>query len=520
MHVRYPEGVRATSTRRRWGSRASQSWGKTKLTITHDESRRANPSIRSTAAAELCRLTILAERTQVDLAVPNGVPLAILIPGIVDTIRSHRSANDFDDAVEQYEPNEWVLAKIGQSPLSSTLSLFENGIRDGDLLVLESLDETAPPPLFDDIMYTVANANEEDDREWSPRSARLVGSVAALLLITTGCVSLLWSEAGTGGYLSSGLAVTLALLFLIAGALTSRVYRDAPSSLVLSGAAMPLAFTAGILVVPGAVDAPHLLVASSLTTVAAILALRVSGVGLATFTTISTTGLFLIVGSLVGTVTDATYHAIAAVTVAVALILLSQSARLSILLGKLPLPPVPAPGTSVDPAEDDPDDRRTMPPFEILARRSARARDYLTGLVVASTILTVISAIVAALPNDDGNVFWPGTALAISASLLLMFRGRTYSSISQAVPLVAGGIVLLTALLAAAAFAVPDLALVLFIVAVVLAICALILGIIFPQQAFSPVMRRAGEILELAIIASVIPLVCWVTDLYSTMRGL
>ncbi|NLG56668.1 MAG: type VII secretion integral membrane protein EccD [Rhodococcus sp.] len=485
-----------------------------------DESRRKNPSVRASAAAELCRLTILAEHTQVDLAVPNGVPLAILIPGIVDTIRSHRSANDFDDAVEQYEPSEWVLAKIGQSPLSSTLSLHEHGIRDGDLLVLESVEETAPPPLFDDIMYTVAGTGAEGDREWSPDSARLVGSVAALSLITIGCLTLLWAEAGSGNYISSSLALVLSILFLIGGALTSRIYHDTATSLVLSGAAMPLAFTAGVLLVPGAVDAPHLLVGSSLTAVAAILALRVSGVGLATFTAISTTGLFLIVGSLVGTVTDIGYHAIAAVTVAAALILLSQSARISILLGKLPLPPVPAPGTSVDPAEDDPDDRRTMPPFEVLARRSTRARSYLTGLIAASTVLTVSSAIVAALPNEDGGIYWPGTALALVASALLMFRGRTYSSVSQAIPLVSGGILLLVLLLATGAVAVPGLALVLFVVAIVLAVAALVFGIIFPQQAFSPVMRRAGEILELAIIASVIPLVCWVTDLYSTMRGL
>ena len=451
---------------------------------------------------------------------PNGVPLAILIPGIVDTIRNHRSANDFDDAVEQYEPSEWVLAKIGQSPLSSTLSLHEHGIRDGDLLVLESVDDTAPPPLFDDIMYSVANADAESDREWSPAAARIVGSVAAIALILVGCFSVLWADAGSGGYVAPSLALTLSLLFLVAGAVTSRVYHDAASSLVLSGSAMPLAFTAGVLFVPGAVGAPHLLIASSLTAAAAVLALRVGGVGLTVFTSVSTTGLFVAVAALVGTLTDVDFHGIAAVLVAAALILLSQSARLSILLGKLPLPPVPAPGTSVDPAEDDPDDRRTMPPFEVLAQRSARARSYLTGLVAASTVLTVGGAIVAALPDEDGAVFWPGTVLAIAAAVLLMFRGRTYSSVAQAIPLVASGVLLLVLLLSAAAHTVPDLALALFVVAVVLAVAALVLGIIFPKQSFSPVMRRAGEILELAVIASVIPLVCWVTDLYSTMRGL
>jgi hypothetical protein len=33
-------------------------------------------------------------------------------------------------------------------------------------------------------------------------------------------------------------------------------------------------------------------------------------------------------------------------------------------------------------------------------------------------------------------------------------------------------------------------------------------------------MRRVAELIDLALITSIIPLVCWVTGLYSLMRGL
>ncbi|RZI95856.1 MAG: type VII secretion integral membrane protein EccD, partial [Microbacterium sp.] len=63
------------------------------MSITHDESRGPASSTRPGAAADLCRITVLSTHSQVDMAVPFGVPLAILVPGIVDTIRTHRSTN-------------------------------------------------------------------------------------------------------------------------------------------------------------------------------------------------------------------------------------------------------------------------------------------------------------------------------------------------------------------------------------------------------------------------------------------
>nr|WP_271214137.1 type VII secretion integral membrane protein EccD [Rhodococcus wratislaviensis] len=490
------------------------------MSITHDESRGSASSTRPGAAADLCRITVLSTHSQVDMAVPFGVPLAILVPGIVDTIRTHRSTNVFDDSLEQYEPSEWVLAKIGHSPLSTTLTLHEHGIRDGDLLVLQSVHASAPPPLFDDIMYNVAIADAEGDREWTRGSARVVGSVAAVLGTVVGSFALMWSGAGTEGFLGAGCALATALLFLIAGAVTGRIYGDAASSVVLSGCAVPLSFAAGMLFVPGGLGAPHLLLGLVLAGTTAVLALRLGGVGLRLFTALSVTSLFGSLAALVATLFGNPVSAVGAGVVAAALIGLAFSARVSILLAKLPLPPVPAPGTSVDPSEDDPDDEVTMPSFDSLAQRAARARKYLTGLVGAMTALAVSGALIAAQPGMSGGIFWPGVSLAVATAAVLMFRGRTYSSAEQAVPLIAGGVTILVLLLTAVAVAVPDFAIASFAVAILFAVGGLVLGILAPRQTFSPVMRRVAELIDLAVIASIVPLVCWVTGLYSLMRGL
>jgi hypothetical protein len=67
---------------------------------------------------------------------------------------------------------------------------------------------------------------------------------------------------------------------------------------------------------------------------------------------------------------------------------------------------------------------------------------------------------------------------------------------------------------------VADLPLAAFGAAVVMVIAALVLGIIVPNQSATPPMRRAAELIEYAFVAAVLPLVFWVADLYSLVRGL
>src|SRR5690606_447792 len=55
---------------------------------------------------------------------------------------------------------------------------------------------------------------------------------------------------------------------------------------------------------------------------------------------------------------------------------------------------------------------------------------------------------------------------------------------------------------------------------ILLGAAALVLGVVFPNQRFTPPMRRAVEIFEAACIAAVLPLALAVMDLYSTLRHL
>jgi hypothetical protein len=51
-------------------------------------------------------------------------------------------------------------------------------------------------------------------------------------------------------------------------------------------------------------------------------------------------------------------------------------------------------------------------------------------------------------------------------------------------------------------------------------VAGFVLGVVFPKQRFSPVLRRTVDIIEAVLIAAVLPLALAVMNLYSTIRHL
>ncbi|WP_040788691.1 type VII secretion integral membrane protein EccD [Nocardia paucivorans] len=469
-------------------------------------------------APDLARVTILAKHTQVDMAIPVDVPVALVIPSVVDMVAQHSRTNDFDNEGERYEPADWVLARIGHPPFSNSLSLGEHGVRDGELLMLESADDTAPTPLFDDIMYNVAIADADHFRGWTPQTARITGSVLAVLTMLVGCLGLLTAPDALPGWITGSIAFGVTVLLVVAAMVLGRVYGDKGTSLVLGGCALPTAFTAGMLFVPDHYGWAHMLLGSMLLGATAVLVWRVTGVGLGLFIGAAALAVYAVPAALVGLLTDQPVRAIGAAAAALGLGGLSLAPRVSMLLSKLPLPPVPAPGTPIDPTEDDPDDHRALPTMEVLRAKAERARMYLSGLVAATTLVTIVGSLAATDPTHEG-FYWQGIALALVCAVVLMFRSRTYAGADQAIVLITGGAAIVLIMLIGAAF-VTDLPLVVFGVAMLVLVAALILGIIVPGQSATPPMRRATELVEYGFVAAVLPLVFWVTSIYSLVREL
>ncbi|WP_231610455.1 type VII secretion integral membrane protein EccD, partial [Rhodococcus sp. CX] len=363
------------------------------MTATHIDPTRAGaePS-RGIGAPDLCRITVLTRHSQVDLAVPLGVPVALLVPGIVDLVAAHRTDNDFDSTPDQVEPDRWTLARLGRAPLSGALALEEHGIRDGELLVLENAAAPAPPPLFDDVMYHVAVAGRDRLRRWAAPAAQLVAAVVAVLAVVVGSAALLQTPAGSERVIAGAATAIATLLLVVAAAVLHRVYRDRAVALLLSVCAIPAAFTTGLLLVPGDYDLPHLLLGAVLTGTVAVVVLRLAAVGTATFTAVATVAAVTAIASTVAVYVAVPVASVGAGLVLAGLLAGTLAPRIAIMLARLPLPPVPAPGTSLDPVVADPDDTNPAPTFDELEAGAALARSYLTGLVYAVVVLTAAGA--------------------------------------------------------------------------------------------------------------------------------
>ncbi|HKN98857.1 MAG TPA: type VII secretion integral membrane protein EccD, partial [Pseudonocardiaceae bacterium] len=157
-----------------------------------------------------------------------------------------------------------------------------------------------------------------------------------------------------------------------------------------------------------------------------------------------------------------------------------------------------------------------FPDFRVIERRTGLAHEYMTGMIVGCGVTAAISAVLAA----SGGNMWGIIEGGVVAGVLLL-RGRTYANGAQAVAL------LLTGMLTAGGLLIgwtveasrDNRLLLVFGSLLVLAAGTLVVGVVFPEQRFSPVLRRSVDVFEALLIVSVLPLALAVMNLYSEIRS-
>jgi type VII secretion integral membrane protein EccD len=174
----------------------------------------------------------------------------------------------------------------------------------------------------------------------------------------------------------------------------------------------------------------------------------------------------------------------------------------------LPLPNVP--GSAEDLKEDT-----GFPDYRSIERRAGLAHEYMTGMIIGCGVAAAISAIITAGKGDGWAI-----GMSIAATLVLLLRARTYANGSQAIALLGTGMLSAAGIMIGwlAASSTFDRLLWVFGALVVISAAALVLGVIFPEQRFSPPLRRTVEIIEAVCIAVLLPLALAVMNLYGTLR--
>ncbi|MBA2550180.1 MAG: EsaB/YukD family protein, partial [Nocardioidaceae bacterium] len=96
---------------------------------------------------------------KVDLALPNALPLADVLPQVL------RFCLTADDA---HRPQAWSLARLGGVPLPLTQTLAEVGVGDGEVLELRGQAAAVRPALVEDVRDAVEDSVDVAGGWWTP----------------------------------------------------------------------------------------------------------------------------------------------------------------------------------------------------------------------------------------------------------------------------------------------------------------------------------------------------------------
>ncbi|WP_203827265.1 type VII secretion integral membrane protein EccD [Actinoplanes palleronii] len=507
----------------------------------------------------LARVTISAPHRRVDVALPEHVPLAELLPEVL-----RHAGTDLADAGERH--GGWVLRRADGTVLEVGRGLHSQGVRDGEVLHLRPAHDEWPELEYDDVVEAVAEGARRRGGAWTPAATRATALTLAGVALTAGLAALIAADLRGDGAGWTGLG--LAALLVLAATAAARAYAARSAAVVLGAFALPYAFTGAATLIaaagtptgpggpgaastgwPGAtgivaagIGGPELLAGSVATLVAAVLC----GVGTAAGARIFTAGVTVgTLGALAAfTALAGGPAAGAAALLAVLVCGVSVLPVLAIRLGRTPMPPVALPlGTAAeedffttpaelngaaernDAAEPGSTAERDGSALDAIRRRPdravvfaavGRADDLLTGLLLGHAVLVAGSVAVLATVHTLAARLLLG-----AAAVALLLRSRLFRARRQRLPLIAGGLAGCLALGAglladAGPAAMPAVTAGCVLLALLLAAA----GETWPSRPSSRWPARAADLLDVLATVSVIPVACAVAGLYQAVSGI
>lgn len=466
-----------------------------------------------------CRITVVAPDVRVDVALPEDVPLAELLPDVL------RMADQWQN---EGAHSGFSLARLDGGELDTGLSLAAQGVHNGDLLYLRAATEILPPPVYDDVVDAIVRSVADDTRMWSGKHFRRLGMVGGALVLAVGAW-VMWTSGDPHG-MPAAVAGILAVLLTIAGGICSRSYKDHIGGAVLGGCAVPYAFLAGLGVLPltstAGLGRNHFIVACAMVLVVAVIGGVVQEEHDEVYVAAGIAGTIGALAAAVGVATHASPVKLAAGAGTVAIAAIGFLPGLSMRLVRFPMPVLidGAPQVGVGgqqqraqlpPGNDDPVDT------EAIGRRTRRSHELLTGLVAACALVSLVAAFVLAFSAPHtGTGAWD-LAMAGILGLVLASRARLLRRTPQVTALIGAGVLAEAMVLVGATRHVSSTAQQTWYFAVVLAVALLLLlvGFGLPGRTLSPRWARTVDLLDALLLASVIPVLLGVLAVYNTVQS-
>ncbi|BBY79899.1 type VII secretion integral membrane protein EccD [Mycolicibacterium pulveris] len=435
----------------------------------------------------LCRLTVEHQRDdgchEVDLALPRDIHLCQLMPSIVELTHG---------AIAPEVGVRWRLVRIGGVSLDEFMTLEQNGIDDGAMLLLTTVAPPEPVWSPGDFGRLTAQLTDTDD------ASALLPVTGALTAATVAAAALGWAEAPTTARLVTALGV--AAVTTAAAVVSDRAYPDGPMASALSVVAVMFVAAAGFIAVPGGPATPHVLLSSASALAMTMALLRLTRCATVWLTAIASAAALTASAAGAGSGWHLPPATVGTLLAALSLAALAVAPRLSMLAAGVGPPP---------PGSDD------LPVGDAGVTHAHRV---LTGLVVGASTAATLGCATVTFAAVAGHTAKLNTALFVGImAAVLLLRTRVHVDPARRTALGVGGIVSAVACFVIAAAAMPGQLHWFSLLATAAGAAGLsrLIGL-----SVGPVLQRVVEVAEYVAAAAVVPLACWVAGVYGVVRAI
>ncbi|WP_422742831.1 type VII secretion integral membrane protein EccD [Mycobacterium sp. WMMD1722] len=438
-----------------------------------------------------------------EMALPADLPLREILPAVA---RLAGPGEDADDPA--HRPARLSLAPIGGAPFSLDATLDTVGVVDGDLLALQPLPAGPPAPrIVEDIADAAVIFSAARETRWGAIDVQRAAALAALTLIFAGTALGVTHRIVTGELIGlfavSAVAVGAVLGSLLCLATSPRL------ATALGVAALAPVAAAFAFAVPGEFGAAQVLLAAAGVTAWSVISLTIGERGIAVFTATAATGFGILLAAAAASVWTVSGTVLGAVLIVIGLLVTVQSAQLSAMWARFPLPAIPAPGDPTPSAQP-------LRVLEDLPRRVRVSQSHQTGFLAAGMLLAVTGSLLLIGAQSGSPWAWYVVVAAAAGATL---RARVWDSAGCKAWLLAHPFVLTVGL--AVFFAATDrfaaawwALLALVLLTAVWIVVALNPSIARPETYSLPARRLVG-FLASAVDASLIPVLAYLVGLFS-----
>jgi type VII secretion integral membrane protein EccD len=485
---------------------------------------------------EQVRVAVLFDGRQTDMALPATETVATLAADVLRELLEPGQLVRSPDGRDMITPGKVVLKTVGGTVLNRGQSLTDQGVKDGDLLVLDVEDaEVSFTPVIENASSAIAQFNAQRFTSVTPQTAVTfsgvaagVGAVVAVgLLINAWRLSVAAHQHWPLPALVPALAAAGLAVVLLAGA--TLVWWRRRAAVVANGlwlGSVIAGIAAAFMAVPGSAGAWHVVFAAAIAAVLALMLWRLSPAprGVVAWLTLVAGGVFVIAG-LHGVGLQLTYLWIGALFGA--LLVLKSTESLAQLLARVPMPPFPTvTGKLVfDDAEEIAAEALVAaetegtPSVAELEAAAAAANTYQQAIVAATVPFFVFGA--AGSVTVGHGRWWLTTVYVLILAAVLVFRGRSFADRATAVTVVATafGMCVALGLKYALCSYEPWMSLLSAALVLLLGLSAVLVAAVVPQRVFSAPFRKVVEWLDYALQVLIPPLVFWLLNLYFLTRN-